>query len=43
MGGMQPIKITLCRALEIPLGTLRDWEQTAPKRDQAKRAYLKMV
>jgi len=28
---------------EIPLGTLRDWEQGAKKPDQAARAYLRAI
>lgn len=28
---------------QIPLGTLRDWEQGAAKPDQAARAYLKVI
>jgi putative transcriptional regulator len=28
---------------QIPLGTLRDWEQGAAQPDQAARAYLKVI
>ena len=28
---------------QIPLGTLRDWEQGAAEPDQASRAYLKVI
>jgi len=28
---------------QIPLGTLRDWEQGAAEPDQAARAYLKVI
>ena len=28
---------------QIPLGTLRDWEQGASEPDQAARAYLKVI
>ena len=28
---------------QIPLGTLRDWEQNAKKPDQAARAYLRAI
>ncbi len=49
-----PLLKVICRALgltqeefaaryQIPLGTLRDWEQGAKQPDQAARAYLRAI